>query len=519
MIAQTLRLPVIPGAWQVPGIAFLTVMAMLLGAYHQTAGSMVDIWLRSDTFAHAFAVPPLVLWLVWRKREELSALVPRPMVWALAPMACAAAAWMVGRLAMANAVEQLAFVSMLVLAVPLLLGRQVGWALLFPLSFLFFAVPVGEFLVPTMMQWTADFTVMALRLSGIPVYREGLQFVIPTGHWSVVDACSGIRYLVASLMVGSLFAYLNYRTVNRRLSFVALSILAPIVANWFRAYLTVMLGHLSGNKLATGFDHLIYGWLFFGVVIMALFAIGARWSQAPAAPVQAKAGVSADGRMPRAVWPVGLMAVVLLCLPPLLLDLAAPQASTAPRLQLQQRLTADWRATDQPVTDWTPSIAQASAQAQRSYRSNDMEVGVYIAYYRNQDSKHQLVSSANALVKDQDPYWNLLSRGVASVPAAPLGFEAGSAEIVSASMLGRSRNAGLMVWHWYWVGGVVTRSDLVAKVLGVWQRLTGQGDESAALVLYAQQDETDRGRIALQSFVRDNWSLLDQQLRETSHRK
>jgi len=244
-----------------------------------------------------------------------------------------------------------------------------------------------------------------------------------------------------------------------------------------------------------------------------------RWSRAPAAPVQAKAGVSADGRMPRAVWPVGLMAVVLLCLPPLLLDLAAPQASTAPRLQLQQRLTADWRATDQPVTDWTPSIAQASAQAQRSYRSNDMEVGVYIAYYRNQDSKHQLVSSANALVKDQDPYWNLLSRGVASVPAAPLGFEAGSAEIVSASMLGRSRNAGLMVWHWYWVGGVVTRSDLVAKVLGVWQRLTGQGDESAALVLYAQQDETDRGRIALQSFVRDNWSLLDQQLRETSHRK
>ena len=45
----------------------------------------------------------------------------------------------------------------------------------------------------------------------------------------------------------------------------------------------VMIGHLSSNKLAVGVDHLIYGWIFFGVVIMAMFAIGARWSeQAPA---------------------------------------------------------------------------------------------------------------------------------------------------------------------------------------------------------------------------------------------
>ena len=65
-----------------------------------------------------------------------------------------------------------------------------------------FAVPVGEFLLPVFMEWTADFTVLALRLSGIPVYREGLQFVIPSGNWSVVEACSGIRYLIASLMVG-----------------------------------------------------------------------------------------------------------------------------------------------------------------------------------------------------------------------------------------------------------------------------------------------------------------------------
>jgi hypothetical protein len=41
----------------------------------------------------------------------------------------------------------------------------------------------------------------------------------------------------------------------------------------------VMIGHLSDNTLAVGVDHLIYGWVFFGIVIMAMFWIGARWRE------------------------------------------------------------------------------------------------------------------------------------------------------------------------------------------------------------------------------------------------
>jgi exosortase len=73
---------------------------------------------------------------------------------------------------------------MVVFAVPAVLGTQAARVLAFPLMFLFFCVPVGEFLIEPMMEATADFTVAALRLSGIPVYREGLQFVIPSGNWS-----------------------------------------------------------------------------------------------------------------------------------------------------------------------------------------------------------------------------------------------------------------------------------------------------------------------------------------------
>ena len=42
-------------------------------------------------------------------------------------------------------------------------GDASGKVLLFPLAFLFFAVPFGEFLVPPLMDWTADFAAVAMQ--------------------------------------------------------------------------------------------------------------------------------------------------------------------------------------------------------------------------------------------------------------------------------------------------------------------------------------------------------------------
>ncbi|MEO6748195.1 MAG: exosortase A, partial [Casimicrobiaceae bacterium] len=279
-VAVAINAPAAPAsaraAWRHALPALVLVIVWILACYASTAMGMVRTWSNSETFTHGFVVPPIVLWLIWRRRADLAQLVPQPALWGLAPLAIAGLAWLAGRLGEVNALAQLAMTAMIVLAVPAVLGVRIARRLMFPLAFLFFAVPIGEFMLPQMMLWTADFTVAALRLSGIPVYREGQQFVIPSGNWSVVEACSGIRYLIASVMVGVLFAYLNYRSYRRRLLFIGVAILVPLVANWVRAYLIVLIGHLSSNRLATGVDHLVYGWLFFGVVILLMFAIGAR---------------------------------------------------------------------------------------------------------------------------------------------------------------------------------------------------------------------------------------------------
>lgn len=313
--------PALPGAWRMPLVFTALVLGGMTAGYWGTLRSMVAIWARSETFAHGFLVLPIVLWLVWRQREELAGLIPRPdhrALWAALPVGLL---WLAGSLAGSNAATQFALVALAAVGVWALLGRQVAGRLAFPLGFLFFAVPFGEFLLPVLMEWTARFTVLGLRLTGVPVYREGLEFVIPSGNWSVVEACSGIRYLIASVMVGTLFAYLNFRSLHRRLAFVAVSMGVPLVANWVRAYLIVMIGHVSGNRLATGVDHLIYGWVFFGVVVGLLFLAGSRFREESGAAAFTPVGDGTpDGDPPgwrtaglvalAAAWPAAALAAL-----------------------------------------------------------------------------------------------------------------------------------------------------------------------------------------------------------------
>jgi len=478
----------VPSPWRsaLPAVGLVLLAAVLL--FRDTFVAMAGIWSRSETFAHAWLVPPIVLWLVWRLRAELALLTPRPAPWVLLPMALAAFGWLLGDLAGINAVTQLAVTALLVLAVPAVLGLQVARRMMFPLGFLFFMVPIGEFTTDAMMEWTADFTVWALVASGIPVYREGLNFIIPSGAWSVVEACSGVRYLIASFMVGTLFAYLNYNSPWRRWVFVGVSIVVPIVANWVRAYMIVMLGHLSGNKLAVGVDHLIYGWVFFGVVIGIMFVVGARWSEplpektvapAPSAAEQAAAA-------PARLWSAAAAAAVLLATAPgVAWKLHHPDALPPLQLQLPSLTGAEFAADQSlPVT---PSFEGAAAQAHRVYREGGADVAVHVAYYRQQGYGAKLASSMNVLIASSDSDWKRLASGRGSV-ALPDGstVRLRESQLVSGatgSNLGRRQ---LSVRQVYWSGGRLTASDTWATAYGTLSRVAGQGDDGAMITIYTE---------------------------------
>ncbi len=505
-----------PKPWRWPLLALVLAWALLAVLYHGTIAAMVAIWDRSDTFAHAWVVPPISAWLVWRLRADLVPLQPGPAphwLWGLLPLGLL---WLMGELAAANAATQFAVMGMFVLLVPALLGTEVARRIAFPLGFMFFAVPFGDFLTPWLMDRTADFTVLAVRASGIPVFREGLDFVIPSGSWSVVQACSGIRYLMASVMVGTLFAYLNYRSYARRWVFVGVAIVTPLVANWLRAYMIVMLGHLSGNTLAVGVDHLIYGWVFFGVIMLAMFMVGARWSEPDAAQEPAPAVVAAGyvALLPR--WSaVSVVTVLLLALPQVLRTHADDGgAHGEPELAVPSLSGWSWRA--EPLSSWRPAFSNAAATLHGRYEPEQGggAIGVFIGYYRDQRPGRQLVTSVNGVVNNElDHEWSRTAsaRAVLDTDAGALDWRVAELRGQALSQVsgGGSLAPRLRVWQIYWIDGRPFTSDWQAKLYGAWRKLQGHGDDAAVLLVYADKEGAGPDDMRLRAFLAAHWRTLD----------
>ncbi len=461
----------------------LALIALLLLLFRDTVAAMVAIWWRSETFTHAFLVSPIVVWLVWRQRHLLATVPDKPVPALLLLVAGACFLWLLGELATVGAASQFALVALIVLSVVAVHGWAVARAITFPLAFLFFAVPLGEFLVPSLMEGTADFTVLAVRASGIPVYREGLQFVIPSGSWSVVEACSGVRYLIASFMVGTLFAYLNYRSLGRRLAFVAVSLLVPIIANWLRAYMIVMIGHLSGNELATGVDHLIYGWVFFGLVIGLMFMVGARWADAGDPSAAADLGAPAAASVGRLVPVAGMAAALLLLTHGSLWWLDRDQRGTPPAPSLQLTSGSAWLATDGPPLPWVPGFANPSVSTVQAFRQGERVAWVWVGHFRQQGDDRKLVSSVNGLVGTEQKLWSQASSGTTRIHAGGTPVALRTGELRRGVVLDSGASQRVQAWMVYRVGKRWTTSDAVAKVLQALQRLAGQGDDGSVLLL------------------------------------
>jgi exosortase A len=277
MTAQTMvpsvRLQIIQ-SFRLAGPA-LGIGLVLLGVlFHAEVAAAVTVWVDSTAYNHCFLVIPIVAYLLWDRRELLARATPVPNAWFALAAIPVVMVWLLaerlgimeGRQLMVMTLVEIFFLSTL--------GWRLSYQLIGPLLYLYFLVPFGEFAVPALQGFTTSFIVHGLNLMNIPNYADGFAIEIPEGAFLVAEACAGLRFLIASFAFGCLYALLVYRSPLRRVVFVLISLIVPIIANGFRALGIVTVGHWIGNAQAATADHLLYGWLFFSVVILLQIALG-----------------------------------------------------------------------------------------------------------------------------------------------------------------------------------------------------------------------------------------------------
>ena len=494
-------------------VSFAFLLILILGIFYQTTFSMVSTWIRSETYTHGFLILPITIWLIWRKRKVLACYQLEANYIALIPLSLAGVVWMLGNLVDVLVVQQLALVAMLVLSLWVVMGNRLCKMLMFPLAFLFFAVPMGEGLVPAMMEYTATITVALVKLTGIPVYRDGLFISLPSGNWSVVEACSGVRYLISSITLGCLFAYINYASYKKRLAFIVVSAIVPLVANGLRAYMIVMLGHLSGMTLAVGVDHLIYGWVFFGLVMLILFTIGSRWRD----PEQDFIGAIDDSEIENEIshseskvskeFITSLTAVIIVIVlwPVWVFSLNKFQnVGTYTEIRLP-RVEGNWKIKEEKEWVWTPGIVGANHEINQFYISSQESsepIGLYVAQYLEQKQGSEVVNSQNRLFNNQMPRWRIAEKNKKLVK-----LNGHEIEVVSAVVQGPRDN--ILVWYWYRVGGYRTTNNYIAKLREVKSKIIDGRRDAAifsvatAIGLGDREEEIAMASKHLQQFVND----------------
>jgi exosortase A len=262
------------GELALPVLAFAAVVSAVLATYVGTLLSMASTWASSDTYGHGFAVLPAALWLVYRQRRELAATEPRVCWGGLPLLGAFVTTWMLGRWCDVAVLEQASLLAMVPAALLLVLGREYLARIAFPAGFALLAVPVGDFLLSPLMSVTAAGAVALLHGSGIESYRDGWIIATPAGRFVVAEACSGLRYLIASFATGLLFAHLFLRGLGRQLAFVALAVGVPLLGNIVRAWMIIALAGPAGTRLVVGADHLLHGCLMFLVFMVPVLAVG-----------------------------------------------------------------------------------------------------------------------------------------------------------------------------------------------------------------------------------------------------
>lgn len=143
---------------------------------------------------------------------------------------------------------------------------------------------------------------------------------------------------------------------------------------------------------------------------------------------------------------------------------------------------------------WRPSFAGANQQLLVRYTQGSSTVYLYIAYYRRQQHRSELVDSQNAYY---DPArWQRAGERRAPVTLAN---ERG-VRVVETDL--RSPSGRRLLWYWYEISGHQTSSPVAAKLYEIWARLWGDYEGSALIATAIDYElDAERAREVLRTFL------------------
>jgi len=452
----------------------LAIVAWLI-LFQDALVSAARIWYISEIFSHGFFIIPGALYFIWKDRSKLKNLEVSPNYWVLSLLIPFLVFGLVGDVGGIQVFSHISAFIVLPLSVWFCVGNVIAKVIWFPLCFILFSIPIGEELVPYLQRVTADMAVAILGWTTIPSFTTGLYIEIPQGKFVVAEACSGIRFFIGSIVFGAVYSHVTYRSFSRKAIFMLLALTVPIVANAVRVFGIVVIGYFSDMKYASGADHIIYGWVFFCIVLFLLVLLGETFREKNSETVSGDSVSSAgiEHEIPKVA---SLILFVLLSISIFWQQSVSLDGEKISSLIDREVIQVFSQERTSSGNQWSPIFREETDLYQGVLGNQEVSqsgLDLILAWYAENREGAELVSSINALYDKES--WSMLSSSVQIVDFDKAKAEAQLLKIVST--LGEQR----MVLYWYQLPDKVERSRIKAKLYQTLDVLLG-GQGAGALV-------------------------------------
>jgi exosortase D (VPLPA-CTERM-specific) len=261
-----------PVSWVKTGIYALLIFITYFSVFNTLV--FYD-WNRED-YSHCFLIPFIVLYLIWDYRQTL---INTPSVIDKKGFILLVAGILLFWLGELGGEYYTMYLSLWFVVVGLV-WIHFGWNKIKVLWFAFF-VMLTMFPFPNIINVRITFAlkliatklgVLILQAYGMSAYREGNVIDLGFTQLQVVEACSGLRFVMPLMVLSLLLAYWFRAHIWKRTALFLSSIPIAILMNSFRIAGTGVLYSVWGAQVAEGFFHDFSGWLVFMFTIPILLA-------------------------------------------------------------------------------------------------------------------------------------------------------------------------------------------------------------------------------------------------------